>query len=281
MIKSTEIDPGIKAKAIERRFITLTYDISNGSLRSHIARKLLVHGFARMNLSVWYGIYSEALLQEIRDYITMWRAKYEKRGELIDIWILTPNHVGDESQFVLDKFEESFRAQWDHVDKVFLRVSKILDIDKVPGHFVELVDESDSKTKKIWQLDAAAFEQLYGYSLDIAKEEGYIYHDRTDDTYKAYRGDQVFTMVKDIQYCIQDLRQSLASRRKYEMDTATPEQIHNFDVLDQRLERDDEYLNTLSDRCAKRTVREGRDRRGQEPGQTTIDQSENKGFTEE
>lgn len=277
------VSEGITAQSIEKRFIVISYDISNSTLRAHIARKLLQHGFSRINLSVWYGIYSEALLQEIQNFITIWRSKYEQRG-LIDIWILSPQYLGDEATFVTDKYEESFRSQWDHVDAVFLRISRILDIDKIPGKLVETEDPKTNEKGRIWEYDVVEFERLYStpespLSFEDAQDKGYIYYDKTDEKWRPYRGDQIMTMVKDVQYSIQDLRKALANRRQYESETATPEQLANFDVLDQRLERDDAYLKPLADRCAKRTAREIREKH-HIPDVQSFDQSENKGFTE-
>ena len=283
-VQPTEVTQGVKAKGIPNRYVSISYDISNGTLRSHIARKLLSHGFARINLSVYYGIYNEELLTEITQFIDMWQSKYAKRGEMIDIWILTPMYEGHEAVQVLDKYEAAFRGEWDEVDKTFLRISKILDIDKLPMEKVELTNPQTGLRRYVWQINVKEFHHLYGPPemlpedfLKKAKEEGLIYHDKSDDSWTAYSGDKIMTMVKRVQTGIETLKQGLSSRKKYEAKTATPEQLNNFDVLEQRLERDGEYVKTLADRCARRTSREVRE----SVGQQVIDQSDNKGFTEE
>lgn len=91
---------------IEPNFVLVTFDIpaTAGSDRSYILRKLRANGFVMWTQSVYYGLFSPTLMQDV--------IAFAKTRDNITLTVTTPMFPSDQSQYLAQKYDAQFVEQW-------------------------------------------------------------------------------------------------------------------------------------------------------------------------
>lgn len=205
----------------EPDFVVVSYDITKSSKRDHARMMLLEHGFVMDTESVYYGLYSAGLMEELERMQSNEKGEKGKVG--VRFKVRTPAYPTDQALRDKQAYEEKFGQQYEELQEKVDRVDQIFGLGEIP--------QKEEQRKAL-------------------VEEGLLHIDRDTGKIELYNGNQILAMVRSNEYYLRRLELALNRRRQRDNN---PKLKKMFDELSLRVREISSHIY-LQEKSAKKQI---------------------------
>lgn len=215
----------IRISVVEPHFIQVDYDIKTEQIRAKVRGKLLEHSFAMKSESVYYGLFTLALYNEIQQLKKVY-------FDDIHLNILTSAHPDAEAVMLKENYEHDFLENFAEAEQKLIWCDNAL-----------IADPTDKRAK----------------NPDDTEVRPYLHIDKETKKIRAYTGAEILQRVRNAEYLIRKLQAGVAKRKENEINAVsafvrkTPQ---DFEPLDARLRQMDSHTQKLVESCKKLKARQ-------------------------